>query len=272
MPMREQRAVFGEVAAEYEDSRPGYPKAMIDDVLAHAARYLRSPVVEVGAGTGKATVAFAHCGLQLTALEPDPRMAAMTAHKCRDHPRTTVVVSKFEEWTAPLASVGLLFSAQAWHWVDPRIRGAKAAEILMPDGTIALWWNDFMLDDRILRNALLRLHVKHGCGDLAHHTLLPERDPERPEGFDDPDDQPFQELKSGGFVDIRHRQYRVVHSLTTKGYVNLLASISDYRMLDEENRANLLADIATELGSRRVGLDTVTHLYLARNPRAGRDY
>lgn len=36
-----------------------------------------APVLEVGAGTGKATLALAERGLAVTCLEPDPRMAAV---------------------------------------------------------------------------------------------------------------------------------------------------------------------------------------------------
>jgi hypothetical protein len=33
---REQRLVFGEVAETYDRVRPGYPQALVDDVLAFA--------------------------------------------------------------------------------------------------------------------------------------------------------------------------------------------------------------------------------------------
>jgi len=35
----------------------------------------------------------------------------------------------------------LLVSAQAWHWVDPVVAMPKAAALLRPGGTLALFWN-----------------------------------------------------------------------------------------------------------------------------------
>src|SRR2546430_602683 len=52
---RRQGLVFGEVADEYDDVRPGYPAVLARAVV----EYARDPAwfVEVGAGTGKATAA-----------------------------------------------------------------------------------------------------------------------------------------------------------------------------------------------------------------------
>jgi hypothetical protein len=54
MTTRERQGVFGEVADDYDRIRPGYPGQLVDDVPAAAGP---GPVLEVGAGTGKATPA-----------------------------------------------------------------------------------------------------------------------------------------------------------------------------------------------------------------------
>ena len=54
---RVQALVFGEVAAEYDRVRPGYPPELIDTVLSHAPA--DPTALDVGAGTGKATAMFA---------------------------------------------------------------------------------------------------------------------------------------------------------------------------------------------------------------------
>ena len=69
--MREQRLVFGEVAELYDGARAGYSEAVVDDVLHYLGGDSRARrALEVGAGTGKATVAFAARGLAIVALEP----------------------------------------------------------------------------------------------------------------------------------------------------------------------------------------------------------
>jgi hypothetical protein len=54
--------VFGEVAELYDQARPSYPAVLFDDVIAFAPQSPR--VLEVGAGTGKATVLLAERGLE----------------------------------------------------------------------------------------------------------------------------------------------------------------------------------------------------------------
>ncbi|MGZ4350604.1 MAG: hypothetical protein ACXVRX_08795, partial [Solirubrobacteraceae bacterium] len=59
----EQRLAFGQVAELYDRARPSYPAAAIDAVLAHGRLAPGVRIVEVGAGTGKATELLAGRGL-----------------------------------------------------------------------------------------------------------------------------------------------------------------------------------------------------------------
>jgi hypothetical protein len=44
------------VADLYDRSRPSYPEALVDDVVEYAGAAVADPALEIGAGTGKATV------------------------------------------------------------------------------------------------------------------------------------------------------------------------------------------------------------------------
>ena len=33
----------------------------------------------------------------------------------------------------------MVFAATAWHWVDPTVRYRKAADVLEPNGYLAVW-------------------------------------------------------------------------------------------------------------------------------------
>ena len=65
--------VFGEVAALYDDVRPGYPDQVRQAILDYGGPPVS--IVELGAGTGKGTELLAAFDCPITALEPDPRMA-----------------------------------------------------------------------------------------------------------------------------------------------------------------------------------------------------
>jgi SAM-dependent methyltransferase len=268
---RQQRVVFGEAVDQYEAARPGYPEDLVDDVLAFAGP---GPVVEIGAGTGKASVLFARRGTDLTCVEPDPRMAEALRRNLAGFPDARVVVSGFEEWSRPADSARLLICAQAWHWIEPEIAWTKAREIIEPGGALALWWNKFAVPGRVY-DVLAEAHDRHGQVELARHTLGGDTsgtgDASGTESTGDRQEEDANGWPNGdvcattNFQDFESRGYSSEHRLDPERLVDLLLSISAYRMLDDAVREALIADVRTvaqELGG--VTLDVTTALFLAR--------
>jgi SAM-dependent methyltransferase len=279
---RRRPTVFGEAVEEYDAARPGYPEELALDVLGYAAAgpgpgaganpgTENWPAVEVGAGTGKATVLFAGRGIRLTCVEPDPRMAAVLRRNVRDFPDVTVADGPFETWRPPAgARPRLLISAQAWHWVDPALRWDKAASVLTPGGTIALWWNGFAVAGQQLSDALRAIHRKHGVAELSGQTLdTASESARRPPGAES--DWPLSDLAADGrFTSLERRDYQRRLVLTPRLYSDLLTSMSAYRLLDASLRDSLLADVtAAAERSGSVPMEVRTRLYLARTEAAG---
>ena len=97
--------------------------------------------LEVGAGTGKATMSFARRGVDIVALEPSTGMAAVARGNCGQFPNVRGEVTSFEGWPLEAGAFHLVFAAQSWHWVDREVRSAKAADALVAGGTLALFWH-----------------------------------------------------------------------------------------------------------------------------------
>jgi SAM-dependent methyltransferase len=273
---RRRQTVFGEAVEEYDAARPGYPEELAADVLAYAGPGPGAapwPAVEVGAGTGKATALFTGRGLQLTCVEPDPRMAAVLRRNVRDFADVTVADGPFETWEPPAgARPRLLISAQAWHWVDPALRWGKAASVLTPGGTIALWWNGFAVASDQLRAALRAIHEEHGMPELSGHTLDPDTVADPAEWAASPEPEwPLTDLAADArFTSLERKAYRRRLILTPRLYTDLLTSMSAYRLLADPVRATLLSDLtAAAEASGSVPLDVATRLYLARTVPAG---
>lgn len=144
--------VFGEEAELYDRVRPDYRPEVVGEVLAYARQGLdetAAPLraVEVGPGTGKATVAFAAEGVHVTAVEPDHRMAEVLRRRVASDEAPAgsapveVVMALFEDWRPDAQGQDLLFAAQAWHWLDPAKRVDLAHRALRPGGAVALLWN-----------------------------------------------------------------------------------------------------------------------------------
>ncbi|MEU6728575.1 methyltransferase domain-containing protein [Nonomuraea wenchangensis] len=250
--------MFGEVADEYERIRPGYPAELVDDVLAYA-RLAGTPALEVGAGTGKATVLFAARGVTLTAVEPDPAMAAVLEQRVAGLPGVTIIVSSFEDHV-PDQPFGLLLSAQAWHWTDPAVRWEKAAAALAPGGALALFWNFHRPKDPDVVAGVLAAHQRH-----APH-ITPNARP-----IDDGSlaaslaaSWPQAELETlADFGELSARLYRSERTLSGADYLAYLSTQSAYLMLDDTTRAELFAALKDAVGEQ-VTLSVDTALHLAR--------
>jgi SAM-dependent methyltransferase len=256
-----QRLVFGIAAEQYDLIRPGYPAALVAAVLGHCGG-AEVPAVEAGAGTGKATRAFAAQGLRIAAVEPDPAMAGILAASCARYPGVSVVVSQFENYVPP-QPCGLLYSAQAWHWMDPEVRWAHAAAALAPGASLALFWNlDRIVDQQVqaevtAAHAAVTPHIEWDTKPIAEDGLL--------------DRWPATELAGlAAFTGLQACVYRWKRVLTRRQYLDYLATHSPYLMLEEPVRAELFARIGQALPAR-VQLAEDTILYLARRAR-GRPY
>jgi SAM-dependent methyltransferase len=246
--------IFGRDADGYEDARPSYPAAATDHILGLA----KGPdVVEVGAGTGKATESIARSGIELTCLEPSSEMAALL--EAKSLPGVSVVVGRFEDWDGPPESVDLIYAAQAWHWVD-RDRGFhRALSLLRPGGALALMWN--IPVDRYGRHE--DSYTRH-----APH-LLTEHD-ERIERRDNHDWA--ADMDAAGFTGTARFTHSWSEFLTSERYRRLYSTYSDHMMLEEPTRRLLLDELAAAVegwgGTAEVRYRT--EVFTGRKPLPGR--
>jgi ubiquinone/menaquinone biosynthesis C-methylase UbiE len=130
--------VFDGVAEEYDDVRPGYPDELVTAALQRGDLVPGSPVLEVGCGTGKLTELLAARGLVIDAVDPGPKMVDVARRRVGESDRVRFHVGRFEEVSLPLESFDAVFSASAFHWVDPDVSWQKAAAHLRPQGLLAL--------------------------------------------------------------------------------------------------------------------------------------
>jgi SAM-dependent methyltransferase len=126
---------YGGVAEAFATYRPGYPEEVYQRILAHLAGP-RERAVDVGAGTGLGTLPLCQWFREVIAIEPDVRMAAKLEGRGKS---LRVLISTGEDASFPTASVDLVTSATAFHWMDgPRVL-ANAKQWLRPGGVLAIW-------------------------------------------------------------------------------------------------------------------------------------
>lgn len=216
---RETRTVFGEVAEQYDAIRPTYPDEVFDTVMTLGELQAGDAALEIGAGTGKATMPFVERGLRVHCLEPSPGMAAVLRAKGVD-----VEETDFEAWTGP--RVRLVYAAQAWHWVKGDDRYDKLAAALEPGGSVALFWNrgrphpePFVFDN-----------------DAAYERFSPECKGGRDDNIMATRDQLDE---SGRFTPCEVHTFTWETEYTRDEWIAQLATNSNHRMLPESTRTAL---------------------------------
>jgi SAM-dependent methyltransferase len=232
---RKQSQVFGEVAQDYDAARSGYPVELVDAVLAFSGRRPRS-AVEVGAGTGLATQAFAdvfaHFQAPITCVEPDAGMAAVLAQRFAGDDLVDIVIGTFEAWTPPAAGVDLLYCAQAWHWVDPAVRFSLAYDALTPGGVLALFGHHHGFADEGMDAAMTAVYQEFApslvdVDEPARHTTVL-----------------YPELTDAAlWADVTDWEFVQTVPTSTEDYLRLLTTFSGHRMLPEAQLTALLGGV-----------------------------
>ena len=130
--------VFDEIAAEYDRHRPAYPDELVDQACQVAGIGSGDQVLEVGCGSGQLTRSLAARGLRVTALEPGKSLIALARQNLDGAGAVEFVNARFEDALLPRQQFQAVFSASAFHWVDPKVGWQRAADVLVPGGTLAL--------------------------------------------------------------------------------------------------------------------------------------
>ncbi|MDX6339419.1 MAG: hypothetical protein QOG05_6759 [Streptosporangiaceae bacterium] len=254
---RDQRTVFGADPESYDSLRPGYPAALLDTVTAVAGICPGDRVLEIGAGTGKATRAMAERGWRLTCLEPSAEMRQQLATVCAGQPAVTVS-GHFLETFPGGDRFRVALAAQSWHWTDPDVRYQRVHELLAPGGWLALTWNTPRRLDRSLDADLDALYGAHASG-------LSAREPGAA-GVHRGQWSTGELAASPLFGVVLHWRHDWLESYDADRYARLLATQSDHLMLDPAVLSTLVGELRQLVNRHggRVTLAYATDLYLAQ--------
>jgi SAM-dependent methyltransferase len=137
----ERGAIFDASAMDYDQYRPSYPNVVVREVVSLSNLRSSSRLLEIGCGTGKATVPFAARGFTIDCVDPGKKLIAFAERNCRWWQSVVFMTGRFEEVHLEPYAYDLIYSAQAFHWVDPTVRLQKVSRLLREDGCLALMYN-----------------------------------------------------------------------------------------------------------------------------------
>ncbi|MBP5975775.1 class I SAM-dependent methyltransferase [Brasilonema sp. CT11] len=257
---RQLRTTFDQVALLYDQARPGYPEELFDTVVSVSGIPPDGRILEIGCGTGIATVPFARRGYRLVCIELGENLAAVARHKLAAYPLVQVQTGAFEDWSPQTGAFDLAIAATAFHWLDPKIGYHKTAQALRVGGTIALFWNVHVHSDtsqdffEALQSVYLYFAPSLTKDDykLAHENDVPDK---------------TGEIEQTGLFDkVTVYKYRWDAGYDTASYIDLLNTYSNHIDLGSSKRERLFDEIAKLINTKFNGHITMrylTTLYIA---------
>ncbi|MCY4145309.1 MAG: methyltransferase domain-containing protein [Chloroflexi bacterium] len=261
MTQLDRRALYDQAAVRYDRARPAYPKALFDDILSFAQLDENARILEVGCGSGQATLSLARRGWQIDCIELSARLAELARGKLARFPHVRIISGDYDEMPLPAAAYDLLVAATAFHWLDPATRFHKAHSALKPGGCIALFWHR-PASSQLSRDCMATLQgaYREHAPALAAKWQTPPPPDQMPDEFSAPI------TESGCFQPAHVKRYAYNLSYSAAAYIDLLGTFSDHLALPPATRKNLLAEIKRLINEACGGCairEQVTTLYLA---------
>ncbi len=232
-PDRERRrTTFGSVAELYDRARPEYPAYVFDDIAELAELEPEARILEIGPGTGKATVELVARDYDVTAVELSPELAALAR---RNAPAAAIEVADFDEWEPGTAEFAAVMAFTSFHWIAPEARCAKPARLVRPGGSLCV---------------VAAPHVLPAGGDAFWTEVQEDYDAVVPEPGNRPPLSPAEvegrepELRASGlFRKIVERRHLQALEYTADSYVAVLGTFSNNLSLRPGQREELFRRI-----------------------------
>jgi SAM-dependent methyltransferase len=231
---QEESRRFDGVASLYDACRPTYPEELIDALISLTGIQTDSKILEIGSGTGKATLLFARHGFSILCIEPGGNLVSVAVQALRNYPRVEFETVAFEQWHEHPGEFDLVLSAQAFHWIPKAIGYAKAARALKETGQLALFWNMYPDPTDAIFLGLRQVYEEHAPELAARSSSCDDLIKQREVDIVD----------SGLFSNVRVKTFPWSVTYDAVQYVGLLGTYSDHLRLSEEKRKRLYDGVA----------------------------
>ena len=238
----ELRSTFDDTAALYHRARPGYPDDLFRDVFEITRLAPPARLLEVGPGTGIATLVLAERGFEIVGVELAEEMAEAARRNVESWEAVEIVTGSFETFTGE-GGFDAVYAFSAFHWIDPSLAYQRAAGLLKEPGFL------IVADARYVSPEdgdpfFVEVAEDHEAvlGELAHEPGAPGLRSLRDEMND-----------SKLFSHIGERRYRWHVAYTANSYTDLLDTLPWYRALPPSERAELYERIRSRIRKRPSG-------------------
>lgn len=141
-------ASFDVFANNYNDVRPGYPNQMYEDIQKICAISSKSNLLEIGAGSGIATVELAKLGCRIVGIEPGSNLAKIAKQKTAEYHNVEIKEAMFEKFEVK-ENFDVVLALTSFHWINEYMKYKKVFDSLNDNGSFVLVWNSFFQSDSL---------------------------------------------------------------------------------------------------------------------------
>ena len=161
MDWKKESEMFNQMSDYYDRFRPGYPDEIIHTLIKETGIQKGAKLLEIGAGSGKATELLADGGYTILAIDPGNDLVEKGNRRFSE---TSIrfKAARFEECELPERYYDVVYSAQAFHWIPQPAGYEKCALTLKDNGFLALFWNMYIVFDNDSDWELLSISKRHG--------------------------------------------------------------------------------------------------------------
>lgn len=241
----------------YDLYRPLYPKEIYDEIFKYANLNKNCKILEIGLGTGQATIPFLKKNYQVTALELGKNLSLFAQNKFKDYSNLKIINDDFLKYDFQDEKFDLIYCASAFWWLSKPLVYQKILSLLNDHGVLAIFANHpYPNKTKDITNIINKKVYKKYY-----------ENPKKVHEFSKKDLKvQVQELKNACFKEVKSYLFKRTRTLKTLDYLGLLNTYSDFILLDEKTKENFLNDMSKKLN--KVGgfiniYDTLD-LYLAR--------
>jgi protein-L-isoaspartate O-methyltransferase len=255
-------ASFNVYADNYHSVRPGYPESLFKDIQIHGDLSKKSRLLEIGAGSGIATVKLAEIAGKVVAIEPGVHLADIAREQTRSLKNVEVLTGTFEDFETT-DKFDTLLAFTAFHWLKEEEKYQKVFDLLSDSGSLVLVWNSFFQS-----SSKVATEVNH-----AYHEFLPDAYPQKStvdsinEGVLAKLNKREQEMvQNPMFYTVYLQKYLTTYNYDSQTYPKLLNTYPKIVEIEEVRRMQFFSHISKiiEQHGGKISVPVLTTLIIAK--------
>ena len=224
---------FNNISKLYDNNRPSYPEELINGVIKISKITSKSNILDIGCGTGKATIMFAKTKADITALDISLNMIAVGKEKSKQYSNIKYFVSSFEDIKLDNNYFDLIICAQSFHFLDHKIALTKISKLLKRNGYLVIFSNFPDIENNNLLKDISVLYKKY-CESF-------------PKDYGSTQKIEHIVNRSGLFCKIKKINYSRLISNNKDSYLNLVKTLSYVQILNKDTKEELIKGIQSLL-------------------------